>query len=384
MDSIFQYRKPVTGRLFFGRDIELRVYVNLISQGENIAIYEPPKTGRKSFIRQGLYMMKSSGTQFTPVQLSLLDVRTLADFALRLASCTLQTAGNSAEDYARCAQEMLEGTHLVFDTRRYSETGEVLSWSGTLDDADLRAAFLLPYRLGRQTGVRRIVVIDEFQNVMQTEDGDRACAILESVFKTLEPELGGCANYVFTGSQVNAMEEIFGVKRWFWRKAERIRLSPIDSREIIEHVVKGFLATGKVIDRELLLGVCRLFRDNIWYINHFSSICDALSRGYIMEPTLQEALDTLLSIHEPHFIAQMNDLTTFQVSLLHAILDGHKHFSSAEIIRQYNLNSSANVRRLKDALCKKEIVTFEDDETPVVLDPLFEYWARKFYFKIPV
>ena len=30
---------------------------------------------------------------------------------------------------------------------------------------------------------------------------------------------------------------------------------------------------------------------------------------------------------------------------------------------------------------KKEIVTFEDDETPVVLDPLFEYWARKYYFE---
>ena len=54
------------------------------------------------------------------------------------------------------------------------------------------------------------------------------------------------------------------------------------------------------------------------------------------------------------------------------------------LIKQYGLNSSANVRRLKDALCKKEIVTFDEDETPIVLDPLFEYWVRKEYFNMPV
>jgi hypothetical protein len=42
------------------------------------------------------------------------------------------------------------------------------------------------------------------------------------------------------------------------------------------------------------------------------------------------------------------------------------------------------VRRLKDALCKKEIVTFDEDETPIVLDPLFEYWVRKEYFNMSV
>lgn len=78
----------------------------------------------------------------------------------------------------------------------------------------------------------------------------------------------------------------------------------------------------------------------------------------------------------------MDDLTTFQVNLLRAILEGNKKFSSTEVIRHYALNSSANVKRLKDALCKKEIITFDDMDEPVVLDPLFEYWAKKYYFNI--
>jgi hypothetical protein len=384
MDNIFQYNKYVIGKQFLGRGVEVRAFANLLTQGENVVIYEPPKTGRKSLVQQGLYTMKSSGAQFVTAQLTLLDIRTQADFALRLAGTVLNTVGNNPADLSRVAKELLPETHFVFDENRFSAFGEPLSLQGALDQGDLLAAFLLPYRIGKSTGVKRIVVIDEFQNVMQTEDGDRICQLMEEVFKTLPAELADGASYVFLGSQVNAMHEIFGVKRWFWRQVERLRIPPLDTRDIIDHVVKGFLATGKVVDRDLLLGVCRLFRNNIWYINHFCAICDSLSRGYIMEQILKEALDSLVAVHEPAYVAIMNDLTTFQVSLLRAILDGHTRFSSAEVIRQYNLNSSANVRRLKDALSKKEIVTFDEDDNPVVLDPLFEYWVRKEYFNMPV
>ena len=381
MDSIFQYNKPVTGKQFLGRKAELGAFANLLGRGENVVIYEPARTGRRSLVQQGLFNMKSAGQRFVPVQLTLLDVRTLSGFALRLASSALRALGNGPADFARLVGEYLAGTHFVFDGARYDACGEFLSVS-QLDDEDLRAACLLPYRIGRKTGERRIVVIDEFQNILLTEDGEHACELLETVFKTLPEELAGGASYVFLGSQVNAMHWIFGVRRYFWHQAERIRISPIDAKEILEYVVRGFLSTGKVIDRDLLLGVCRLFRGNIWYINHFSAICDSLTRGYIMEPTLNDALNCMIAIHEARFVATMNDLTTFQVNLLRAILEGHKRFSSAEVIKQYGLNSSANVRRLKDALCKKEIVTFDEDDNPELLDPLFEYWVRKYYFNL--
>ena len=382
MDGTFQYNKPVTGKQFLGRTAEVRTFANLLTQGENVVIYEPPKTGRKSLIQQGFYNMKTSGQRFVAVQLSLLNVRTLSDLTLQLASSVLRTVGTGPAEYAQAARELLEGTHLVFDSARYNSCGEVLSPSWELDLDDLRAAFLLPWRIGRQTGVPRYVVLDEFQNVMITEDGDAAWKLMENALKELAPELARCAAYVFTGSQVNAMHDIFGIRRYFYRRAERVRLTPLETKEIIEHVIKGFLSTGKVIDRDLLLGVCRLFRDNIWYINHFSAICDSLTRGYIMEQTLNEALASLIAVHEPRFVAMMNDLTTFQVNLLRAALDGHVRFSSAEVIKQYGLNSSANVRRLKDALCKKEILTFDEDDNPVLQDPLFEYWVRTYYFNM--
>ena len=231
--------------------------------------------------------------------------------------------------------------------------------------------------------MRLFVIIDEFQNVNLTENGDKICKILESVMKEVREVGSPLCSFLLCGSQVNAMKEIFEHKGLFRRSVEHLAVGPVDTKDIIDYVVRGFLVSGKVIERDLLLGVCKLFRQNIWYINHFSAICDSLSKGFITEATLMEALDMLISIHQPRFIAITEGLTTYQAALLRAILEGHQKFSSAEVISRYGLNSSANVKRLKEALCKKEIISFDETEDrPVLQDPLFEYWAKKYYFEI--
>lgn len=378
------YSKYVTGKGNIGRKTEARAIANLLGQGENIVIYEAPKTGKTSLVQQAFFNMKSSGADFVSAGVSLLNIRTLRDLATRLGSEVLHAAYGSPQDYTPIVEALLPGTHFVFDPQRYADCGEILSLNWELDQDDLRAALSLPYRAARKCGRKIYVLLDEFQNIMLTEDGDRACRLMEEVFRELDAEDKAAASYIFTGSKVNAMHEIFGTKKYFFRQAERVKIGEIDTREIIDHVIRGLLASGKVIDRDLLLGVCKLFRNNICYINHFSAICDSLTKGYIMEPILNEALSTIVSIHEPRFIATMEDLTTFQVSLLRAVLDGQTKFTSSDVIEQYALNSSANVRRLKDALCKKEIITFSDNGVPSVIDPLFEYWARRYYFEMKI
>lgn len=378
------YSKYVTGKGNIGRKTEARAIANLLGQGENIVIYEAPKTGKTSLVQQAFFNMKSSGADFVSAGVSLLNVRTLRDLATRLGSEVLHAAYGSPQDYSPIVEALLPGTHFVFDPQRYADCGEILSLNWELDQDDLKAALSLPYRAARKCGRKIYVLLDEFQNIMLTEDGDRACRLMEEVFRELDAEDKAAASYIFTGSKVNAMHEIFGTKKYFFRQAERVKIGEIDTREIIDHVIRGLLASGKVIDRDLLLGVCKLFRNNICYINHFSAICDSLTKGYIMEPILNEALSTIVSIHEPRFIATMEDLTTFQVSLLRAVLDGQTKFTSSDVIEQYALNSSANVRRLRDALCKKEIITFSDNGVPSVIDPLFEYWARRYYFGMKI
>lgn len=382
MDIPFIYYKHVTGKNFIGRTPDVNTLANLLNQGENIVIYEPPKTGKTSLIQQAFFSMRIRKIMFNPVEFSLLNCRSVADAMMGLGSCILNMSQGGPSELKKAVDHFLVGTHFVFDPEMYDSTGRALSLNWDIDDNDIRAILTLPYRYAQENGQRLFLILEEFQDIMNTEDGEKVCTILEDVFKGLDPEERKSASYIFVGSKVNAMKEIFEVRKFFFRQVERVKLSDVDPKEIIDFSVRCFLSVGKVLDRDLMLGVCKMFKCNIWYIEHFLAICDSFSKGYIMEPILVESLDALVAINEPRFRAIMDDLTTFQVCLLRAVLDGHTRFSSAEVIRKYNLNSSANVRRLKDALCKKEILTFEEDDKAVILDPLFEYWVSKYFFGI--
>ena len=382
METDFIYSKYVTGKNFIGRKNDTVILGNLLRQGEDVVIYEPPKTGKTSLVQQTFFNMRISGAQFTLVDFSLSNCRTVADFMMRLGSAVLRVCGSTPRDYGDLVAQYLQGTHFVFDEQLYSTRGQILSLNWDIDPDDVRAVITLPWRIAEGTGQRMYVILDDFQNVMLTEDGDKFCKTMEGIMKESGDERRQHASFIFCGSQVNAMKSIFEEKRYFWRQVEHFHLSTIEDKDICDAAIKLFLSGGKVTERDLIMGVCRLFRCNIWYINHFCSICNSLSKGYIMEPILEEALTDILAIHEPRFKAIMADLTTYQICLLRAILDGHTKFSSAEVIGHYNLNSSANVRRLKDALCKKEIVTFSERDIPEIIDPLFEYWVGKYFFEI--
>lgn len=382
MESGFVYSSYVTGKNFIGRRGEVSALGNLIRQGENVILQAPPKTGKRSLVHQACFNLRVEGEQFNIVELSLLSVRDISEFVLKMGSELIKMTGNTPEEYEDSIARYLPGTHFIFDEQTFESRNLAVALDGEPDSRDIREIFTLPYKLAEVKGSKFVVIVEEFQNIMLAEGGEEACGILEDIFNKLLPEGRKRACYVLCGSRINAMKEMFDHRRMFFRTVERLDLNPVSNKEICEHAIRTFLTTGKVIDKDLMTGVCILFKGNLWYINHFCAICDSLSKGYIMEPVLNSALERLCAIHEPGFSAIMNDLTTFQVSLLKAILEGNTKFCSTEVIERYKLNSSANVKRLREALCKKEIIFFDEEDQPVIIDPMFEYWAKKYYFGI--
>lgn len=381
MDSPFIYDKYVSGKNFIGRKNECAILQNLLTQHENVVISSPPKTGKMSLIQQTLFNMRVAGKGFRVGQFSVLNVRSLGAFITRFGSTVIRMNASTPSEYSTYAGKYLGNTHLVFDQERFSDSDEVLSLNWDPDENDVLEVLRMPYRIASEKNEPMILIIDEFQNIMMIDEGDKILNCMEEVIKEMRASLKAPFSYIMCGSMINAMKEIFYGGRHLYRCVEHFSLQDVDEKDIVEHLVKGFLASGKVIDRDLLLGACRLFRNNLWYMNHFVSICDSKSKGYIMEPILMEALDCILAIHEPRFRSIMNSLTTHQVNLLAAIIDGCPRLSSSEVVRKYALNSSANVKRVKDALMKKEIVTFDRNDVPTIIDPLFEYWVKKYFYE---
>jgi len=349
MDNAFDYSCPATGRNFAGRVDDRRSLTNFISNGEHIAIYSPSKTGRHSLIQQTILDLRAAGIGITPVIVNLQDIRTREDFFIRLREAIIKAFKLDPHEYP--------------------------------DSDDPREILKFPFRMATEKLTRILLVFDEFQKLDTIEDSYHLFKALEEVIREIAQSNGNknCA-IVMTGGEVNAMKEIFEVRKDFFRLVQIHHMSQLTEKEIIDHIHLGLASSGKVVDDELLFKTCKLFKNNIWYINHFMTLCDYLAKGYIMLPILQQALDMILAIHEPHFRLITNDLTGFQLQYIKAILDGHRKFSSVEVISGYGLNSSANVKRVREALIKKEIITFNDKDEPIIMDPLYEYWIKNKFF----
>ena len=378
MDKPFVYDNYVTGRSFVGRKTDCNILGNLLEAGEHVVMYDSPKSGKMSVIQQTLFNLRSKGKQFMVIHVNMFNVRTIRDFLIKYGTAVIRPLFSTAEEYSEVISTYLEGTHFAFDPERFAVAEEVVSLTGGPDADDIEKMFRLPFRLAADKGVTFYVIMEEFQNLMNDDDYERALKIMEKVLA----EKAGNVSVIFTGSQVNAMKSIFAERKFFYRQVEYLPLQKVDDAEIAEYIVRGFMISGKVVERELIMGACELFRGQMWYLNHFISICDNLTKGYINEGILLQALKSLISIHEPRFMSIVNDLTDHQLSLLRAVLDGVTRFSASDVIEKYHLNSSANVRRVKDALKKKEVITFNEKDEPVVLDPLFEYWICKYNFGI--
>ena len=382
METPFVYDRYVIDRNFIGRKAECNTLRNLLTGKEDVAIYEPPKSGKMSIIQQALFGMRISGLRFAVCELNLFNVREKNRFLTKFGSSVIRAVASTPEEYEAIIAGLLPDTHFVFDRQRFSVSDEVVSLNWDADKNDILSMLRLPLKLAEEKKTGIYIIADEFQNLMSIPEYEEIFKAMETVLQEKDKGKEYCPTFILTGSMINAMKYIFEEKKYFWRLTEHLPLQPVDEKEIVEHIVKGFLVSGKVIERELAAGAVKLFRSNIWYLNHFISICDSLSKGYINEGVLMEALKIIISIHEPKFFSMTNNLTDHQMSLVKAILDGEIKFSASDVIEKYGLNSSANVRRVKDALKKKEIITFNEKDEPVILDPLFEYWLRRDYFEM--
>ncbi|MGM9787946.1 MAG: ATP-binding protein [Candidatus Cryptobacteroides sp.] len=340
METTFTYDRKVSGKSFVGRKAELEILEQAIRDGKNVAIYESAKSGKGSLLKHCLLSLSIKGFKYQAFELSLLNIRSEEDFLKKFAALF----------------------NFSYDSSQTPDDGLTL---GLLSIAQTKAAI---------TGQRVIVILSEFQNIYKVNGGEKILKLMEKVAQDKN------VTWVWTGSQVNGMKEIFEKRKFFFKNYIRIKLQPISVKEAENFLIKGFLVSGKVIEAQQADYVYEILQGNIYYLQHFAAICDGLSRGFITEAVVEESILSLLSIHEARFISTIYDLTSFQINLLKAVLDGENRFSSSEVIKKYSLNSSANVKRLKEALCKKEIITFDDKDKARLLDPLFEYWLRKYYF----
>ena len=75
----------------------------------------------------------------------------------------------------------------------------------------------------------------------------------------------------------------------------------------------------------------------------------------------------------------IDTLTSRQISFLIAVADGVVNFSSKDILKQYQLGTSANIKNLKKATLEKDLIDILPGNIIEIQDPAFEYWLKNVY-----
>ncbi|EKD32434.1 MAG: Archaeal ATPase [uncultured bacterium] len=377
MDSPFIYNNIVTGSDFISRTHELNQLSNLIKEQKCAVIYEPAKSGKQSLIQQAFIKVKGDSHKFKVCHINLFNVRTEEKLYQKLREGLLKTFSKTGSDV------------IIPDEQNEANEGQGKKTFSCPDEL-----IKLGERFALEADVYLIIYFEEFQEVLHFEDPDttlkkleRTCAELlgkNTNKETIEAEgvsdnKGRRTSLLFSGSFVNAMKEIFDEKRYFYNMATRVKFNKIDERNFCEHIIRSFLKAGRVVSKELATHIYSLTDGHPWYTQQLADIAFGLTRGYLMESIINQAFDLLIVLHSYRFRLITSRLSLFQLNLLKAILDDVEKLSSAEILDKYNLQSSANVNRLKDAVQKKEIVEFIKGKGEF-LDPLFKTWMKEIYF----
>lgn len=352
MEIAFSYDRSVTGKQFLGRKSECEQLQSAILSGENIALYSAPKSGKSSLISHVLLQLKEEGKPVSFCKVQAGNAIRIEDFLAHFAR--------------RCGE--------MFKT---SLPGP----KGTINQEKCEAVLMAVVpQIRSHEGGRFVIQIEDFQRLDSLEQSD---GFMRAFRRLLEETKDDAVSFLVTGSQLNAMKALFTKSPFFGNLVRIITLSRVEEQVLYEYVRKNLDVTGKVMEWDDIYKMIRLLDRNVWYVKHYMAMCDSMTRGYVNAAVMDGALSALISSQLPYFQYIASTLTCFQLRFLKALIEkGPRcNFSSAKVMADYGLNSSANVVRVRDALLKKEIVTQGENGGWYFIDPLLRYWFEHYFFQ---
>ena len=375
MDSPFEYTNYVTGSTFIGRNREVAFFCDTIKRKGNILIYGPARIGKRSLIYNSIAKLRQEGYQHVLLEMNLFNIRCIEAFMLKYTNIVFSKFASSPMDWSNLMKRYIPSAPYIFDDQTNGNTRLVYTTKDLLTDEQIIELLNMPQELAVDTGRHIIIYIEQFQDILLFDDPQRIFKIFEKVWQEHHN-----VSYIITGERQNAMDEIFEHHKYFYRFAEKIEMNPIDGKIFADFIVKSFLKGGKVIKPAQAMQIYNTVQGDPWYAQHLASICYKMTQGYMGDKVLPEALKALINLHDFMFHSVAYGLSKHQLRFIKAVLEGVTHFSSADILDKYNLNSSANVNRLKEALTKKEIITFNEYKEAVFIDPLLKLWFANYFF----
>ena len=377
MEIPFTYGKIVADSDFTDRTEETKKLVGNIMSLTNTAIISPRRWGKSSLVNKAINIVSQSDKEILFVKMNAFKCETMQDFYELFAKRVIESVSTSAETLLSNAKDFI--MHLIPKLSILDPAGQYeLSFGVDMRNNPIGEDILdLPQKIASRRGKKIVVCIDEFQQIGEMSDTEKFQKILRNHWQEQHD-----VAYILYGSKKHMMLNIFGeYNSPFYKFGDLMFLPKISNTDWVEYIVSRFNETGKDISAPTASYLADLVENHSYYVQQLAQYAWLRTEKGCTEQIVDDAFQSMLDSMNLQFVNLMDSLTEKQRNFLLALSEGVRNLSSLDTLSKYKLGTSGNIRILKTALKKRDLI----DETAgkvEIQDPVFKKWLVTFFNEI--
>lgn len=367
----FIFGVATSGDNFTDREKETERLLLNFRHGVNTVLISPRRWGKTSLVQKVCRLAQSDSLKI--VYIDIFSCRSDRDFYDAFASAVLKQTSSKVDEWLENIKLFLSRISPKISMGADPMTDFSVSLELNPKNEDIDEILQLPEKIAQKKKCNIVVCIDEFQQIAEFKDSKTFQKRLRSVW-----QLQKSVSYCLFGSKKHLMNELFEKRSLpFYKFGDAIYLQKIGTADWIDYICGRFESTGKHISQELAEKICQTVDNHSSYVQQLAWLVWIHADKTATNEDFDAACQDLIDQNTPLFEKQTESLTTYQMNFLRAILDGvDSEFTTQEVLKKYQLGSSANVAAIKRALVNKEIVEIEKRKSTIV-DPVMSMWLKR-------
>ena len=371
MKKAFVYGVAVEGENFTDRVAETKRLIRDFENGQNVVLISPRRMGKTSLVRRVISQVDTN--KVAVVHLDIYDCRTEYDFYNKLATAILKQTSGKGELMLHNIKEFL--TRLTPKVSFGVDPANEMSVSLGIapEDYSPEEILQLPEKIALKMGKHIVVCIDEFQQIGTFPDSLSVQKRVRGVWQ-LQQEV----SYCLYGSKKHMLTDLFQNKRMPFYQFGDIRfLTPIALDDWRPFIRSKFEENGQTISDEQIARICETVEYQSSYVQQLAWNVMLCSDATVSDDAMDEAIDDLIDQNSTLFLQQTEGLSAYQMNFLKALAAGETgDFTSAAILKKYNLGTKSNISRIVESLIKKELIE-KVGRKVTIADPVFRLWTLR-------
>ena len=357
---------------FCDRSKETKDVVQLMTNGNNLALISPRRLGKTDLIHHCFSQPEIKGRYYTFV-IDIYATNSLHDFVSVFGKAILDELKTRGRKVWERFVSALGSLHqqISFDINGNPVWGLGI---GHIENPAITLDEIFSYL--KNADKPCLVAIDEFQQITQYPDG-------QNVEAALRTHIQRCLNatFIFAGSKRHMMGEIFtSPSRPFYQSVITMGLSPISTDKYTEFAVNLFKQNGKQIDPEVVQQVYERFEGVTSFLQRVMTVLylQTPAKGHCTPDMIDYAIDYLLDLNSENYETLWSQMSEKQRIVFRAIAAEGKAtgVTGGAFINKYGLWSPSSVVSALKGLLDKDFVT-QEKGAYMVYDKFFALWLQR-------